>query len=101
MLLRFRFTILVILRDPFIKCLLSLTELLLSLCKGDINATTTASACNDYLFSNGGKDIVFLFDGYDEFPQDLRQNSLIADSLNREVLPFCGKIVSSRPHASV
>ncbi|XP_065892676.1 protein NLRC3-like isoform X2 [Dysidea avara] len=97
----FKFVILVILRDPFIKRLSSIEELLLSLCKGDLNAKTTASACSDYLFHNDGKDLVFLLDGYDEFPQNLRQKSLIADILNREVLPFCGIIVSSRPHASV
>ena len=34
-------------------------------------------------------------------PEKLRDSSLIADILNRQVLPNCGLIVSSRPHASV
>ena len=68
---RFKFTVLIILRDPFIKQLSSIEELLLSLCKGDVNAKTTASACSDYLFCNDGRDLVFILDGYDEFPQDL------------------------------
>ena len=38
---------------------------------------------------------------YDEYPERLREKSLIADILEREVLPCCGLIVSSRPHASV
>ena len=42
-----------------------------------------------------------LFDGYDEYPERLRNDSLVADILKRKVLPRCGLIVSSRPHASV
>ena len=38
--------------------------------------------------------------GYDKFPEDLRKNSLIADIINCKVLPECGLILSSRPHAS-
>ena len=34
-------------------------------------------------------------------PEELRGNSLIADILNRQVLPDCGLVVSSRPHASL
>jgi len=40
-------------------------------------------------------------DGYDEFPKELRNYSLIADILKRQVLSKCSLIVSSCPHALV
>ena len=76
-------------------------DLLQSFCKGDIKKAEIASECNDYLFNNSGKDLIFLFDGYDEIPVALQESSLIASIINREVLPDCGLVVSSRPHASV
>ena len=66
----------------------------------DSRATHISTACSDYLVCNDGKDIVFLFDGFDEFPEALQKNSLIADILKRKVLPFCALVVSSRPHAT-
>ena len=44
--------------------------------------------------------MVLLLDGYDEYPKNLQESSLITDILERRVLPFCGLIVSSHPHAS-
>jgi len=98
---KFKFVLLICLRDPFIQQLSTIEELLLSFCKRHLHAKTIATTSSNHLFHQDGKDIVFLFDGYDEFPQNLQQNSLIADILNREVLPFCGIVVSSHPHASV
>ena len=46
-------------------------------------------------------DLVFLIDDYDEFPENLREAGLIVDILNRQILPLCGLVVSSCPHASV
>jgi len=40
-------------------------------------ATEIATMSSDCLFKNGGKDIVFLFDCYDE----LQKDSLVADIL--------------------
>ena len=34
------------------------------------------------------------------YPEQLRETSLIANILKRQVLPLCGLVVSSRPHAS-
>jgi len=59
------------------------------------------AACSDYLFENGGKSLLFLFDGFDEFPKQLHENSLISDIINRNILPLCGLVVSSWPHATV
>ena len=99
----FTIVLLVCLRDPNIWQVTSLFDLLKLFCKGDTkeSAAGIATACSHYILSNGGKDITFLFDGYDEFPDNLKKNSLIADILNRKTLPLCGLIMSSRPHASV
>ena len=89
------------LRDPAVQKMLLIDDLLQSFCRRDRRATETASACSDYLSVNNGEDLAFLFDGYDEFPEGLRKDSLISDILKQKVLPRCGLIVSSRPHASV
>ena len=68
--------------------------------KGHRNAAEIVTACSQYLSENGGKSLVLLLDGYDEYPRNLQENSLITDILHRQVLPLCGLVVSSRPHAS-
>ena len=98
---KFKLVLLLCLRDPAVQQMSLIDDLLQSFCKRDRRATETASACSDYLSENDGEDLALLFDGYDEYPERLRKDSLIADILERKVLPRCGLIVSSRPHASV
>ena len=99
---KFKLVLLLCLRDPAIQQEMPLFNDLLKLfCKGDQEADEIASACSKYFFNNDGEDLALMFDGYDEYPERLREDSLIADILNREVLPHCGLIISSRPHASV
>ena len=98
---KFKLVLLVCLRDPAVQKMSFVDDLLQLFCKRDRRATEIASTCSDYLSANNGEDLALLFDGYDEYPERLRKDSLIADILEREVLPNCGLIVSSRPHASV
>ena len=97
---KYELVLLVFLRDPSLRKVSSINDLLRLFCKGDENATPILSACTQYLLENGGKTLTLLLDGYDEYPRDLQEASLIADILKRRVLPFCGLVVSSRPHAS-
>ena len=97
---KFEFVLLVSLRDPSLQQIKCVDDLLQLFCKGDKNATEIVSACSEYLFANGGKSLTLLLDGYDEYPEDLRECSLVASILQRQVLPLCGLVVSSRPHAS-
>ena len=60
-------------------------DLLKLFCKGDGKAVEISAALSKYFLSNGGKDVVFLFDGYDEFPDDLQKDSLVTDVLKRQV----------------
>ena len=67
---------------------------------GERNATEIVNTCAQYLSDNGGRSLTLLLDGYDEYPEHLRESSLVANILKRKVLPHCGLAVSSRPHAS-
>ena len=96
----FELVLLVCLRDTSLQQIKSVGNLLQLFCKGDENATQIVSACAQYLFANGGKTLTLLLDGYDEYPEHLQKSSLIADIIKRRVLPLCGLVVSSRPHAS-
>ena len=96
----YELVLLVFLRDPSLRQVSSINGLLQLFCKGDENATQIVSACAQYLLDSSGKTLTLLLDGYDEYPRDLQEASLIADILKRRVLPFCGLVVSSRPHAS-
>ena len=98
----FKLALLVRLRDPTIQKASSIRQLLQLFCsREDTRAAQIATACSDYLVQNDGRDLAFLFDGFDEYPEALHKNSLIADILKRKVLPHCALVVSSRPHATV
>ena len=97
----FKLLLLVSLRNPTVQQVVSVSDLLQHFCMGNRRAVEIAAACHDHLSDNGGKDLVFLFDGFDEYPEELRENSLIVDILKRKVLPYCALVVSSRPHATV
>ena len=98
---KFKLVLLVCLRDPAVQQMSFIDDLLQLFCKRDKDATEAVSVCMKYFVNNNGEDLALLFDGYDEYPERLRKDSLIADILKRKVLPCCGLIVSSRPHASV
>ena len=97
---KYELVLLVYLRDPTVQKMSSLKELFQYFCKHSME-DDEVSMCIKHISTNQGKTVTFLIDGYDEFPEELRGNSLIADILNRQVLPDCGLVVSSRPHASV
>ena len=98
---KFKLLLLVQLRNPAVQQAKLIDDLLGLFCKGDGKAVEISSACSQYFFSNGGRDLALLFDGFDEFPEHLQKDSLVADILKCQVLPHCGLVVSSRPHASV
>ncbi|XP_065906263.1 protein NLRC3-like isoform X2 [Dysidea avara] len=92
----FKLVLLVYLRDPFVQKLSSLIDLFMYFCGKN---QKVAEGCNQYYFKNS-QDLLILLDGYDEFPNDLRENSVIADIINHKELSNCSLIVSSRPQAS-
>jgi len=56
----FALLLLVSLRDPIVQQATSISDLLLSFCKGDRRATETAARCSDYLFEIDGKISFFI-----------------------------------------
>ena len=97
---KYELVLLIYLRDPTVQKMSSLKELFQYFCKHHMEGDEVAM-CIKQISSNQGKTLTLLIDGYDELPEELRDNSFIADILNRQVLPDCGLVVSSRPHASV
>ena len=97
---KFELVLLICFRDPSLQQIKSVSNLLQLFYKGEDNATKVVSACSEYLSKSGGKNLTLLLDGYDEYPEHLQKSSLIADIIKRQVLPHCGLVVSSRPHAS-
>ena len=91
----------VCLRDPTVQQVVSVSDLLQHFCEGNRQAIEIAAACHDYLSGNGGNDLVFLFDGFDELSVEIQKNSLISKILSRKLLPGCGIVISSHPHATV
>ena len=95
-----KLVLLLCLRDPMVQQAKSVDDLLHLYCKGDKRASEIVSPSCDQLLDNGGKDLTLLLDGFDELPECLQNSSLIADIIKRRVLPQCGLVLSSRPHAS-
>ena len=100
MLQKYELVLLVYLRDPTVQKMSSLKQLFQYFCKHNMEDDEVVMSIK-HISSNQGKTLTLLLDGYDELPEEVRGNSLIADILNRQVLPDCGLVVSSRPHASV
>ena len=48
-----------------------------------------------------GQDVLFIFDGWDELPQNAAGRSIITDILNSTKLHRCSVIITSRPIASM
>ena len=97
---KFKLVLLVCLRDPSLEQIKSVDDLLQLFCMGEKNATEIVRVCAQHLFANGGRSLTLLLDGYDEYPEHLQKRSLVANILKRRLLPHCGLVVSSRPHAS-
>ena len=91
---------LIFLRDPLVQEIKSLKDLVKYYYRFDESSETIASSCADYLVQSNGDRVTFIFDGYDEYPENLRQNGFISDILQRKRLPCCCVVVTSRPHAS-
>ena len=98
---KFKLVLLLCLRNPAVQQMSLINDLFQPFCKRDKGGTEIVNACSKYFLNNDGKDLTLLFDGYDEYPEKLQKVSLIADILKRDMLPCCGLLVSSRPHASV
>ena len=74
------------LRSPAVQDVSLVADIFQLVCKGDSKAAEIAVSSSDYFFKNQGEGLVFLFDSYDEFPEYLQKDSLIASILKHQVL---------------
>ena len=91
---------LIFLRDPQVQNISSIKDLVKYYYQFDESSEGVASSCAEYLLHSDGENVTFVFDGYDEYPETLRQKGFISDILQHKTLPGCRLVVTSRPHAS-
>ena len=98
----YKLVIRVVLRGLPSDTTLSVEDLVRS-CTSDVGASLDeedVSTLSQYITANKGKDTLFIMDGYDEFPEELQEKSLVADIINCKTLPQSSFIITSRPQAS-
>ena len=88
--------LLVLLRECHQTQLKSIENLLQFVFKNDM----MIPCLTNHILQTKGSDTVVVFDGYDELPEQIKKNSIIADIINRRILTKCCLVVTSRPTAS-
>ena len=89
----------VYLRDPIVHKIATFTDFAKHITSTNHQNKMIEDFTN-YLFNTSGKDIMFVFDGYDELPESLRQESFIANIIHRKMFPNSNMVITSRPSAS-
>ena len=92
--------ILLFIRDPDLHCVNSLNELVHYL-NNDYLSDSEVEVAVDELRKSKGSGIVFVFDGYDECPCDGKLKGFIDKLVERDSLPMCMIVITSRPTASL
>ena len=91
---------LICLKDPLVQQIRSLKDLVKYYYQFDESSENVASSCAEYLLHSDGKNVTFIFDGLDEYPENLRQNDFISDIVWCERMSKRGLVLTSRPHVS-
>ena len=88
---------LIYLRDPKVRMLNSFESFI-----NYISYSQVSKVIAQYICKKSGKDICLVFDGYDEYPEELRKSSFLSNLINHEVLELqlCNIVITSRPSAS-
>ena len=92
-----RLVFLIYLRDPKVQTISTFESFI-----NYISYSQISKSIEQYVSSVSGKGVTLLFDGYDEFPEGLRDNSYLSNVISHEVfeLQSCNIIITSRPSAS-
>ena len=91
------FVLMIFLRDPNIKKIKCLKDLVHYFYGFDENANELSTVCASYLFQLMGSKVTIIFDGLDEISIDVLDNTYIKLLLDRIALPYCRIVVTSRP----
>ena len=65
-----------------------------------VGSSEISASLTKYLLRTEGKDLVIVFDGYDEISEEDRKNSIIARIIYRRIFGKCCLVITSRPTAS-
>ena len=86
------------LRDPKVQEFSSVSDLVKHFCNWD-NEDNIIS-CTKYIEKTEGKDIVLIFDGFDELPLELQKDGFFAEVIQHKFKKLCCSsiIITSRPH---
>ena len=87
--------ILLRLREPYVQSIILLDVRGLFNQKADIQHTVAEEVC-----ACEGKNVLFVLDGFDELPSNLRKESFLVDLIQGKHLPECTVLVTSRPSAT-
>ena len=89
------------LRDPNVKKIKDLKDLVHYFYGFSENAIDISTKCSNYIFQLGGSNVTIILDGLDEIPNDVINDTYLRLLLHRKALPSCRIIVTSRPAVSV
>ena len=84
-------------RDPKVKNITDVPSLVKFFCQSD----TLTSKITEWLVETNGKYLAVVLDGYDEISTESRSHCIIDRIVNRQILPECAVIITSRPTASL
>ena len=85
------------LRDPKVKTITDVHSLVKIFCQSD----TLTCKITDWLITTSGEYLAIVLDGYDEMSAENKSHCIIDSIINREILPKCAGIITSRPAASL
>ena len=91
---------LLVIRDPNLHCVSSVTELVHCL-NYDYLSDRKVEVAVDELIESKGSGIVLVIDGYDECPSDGKLKGFIDELVKGKRLPMCMVVITSRPTASL
>ena len=57
----------------------------------------TVQEVADSITAHQGQEVLFIFDGFDELSEEIRENSLVCDIINGRILPQSSFVVTTRP----
>ena len=90
---------LLFLRDPAVHKIQDLKDFIHYFYKFNPSYLDLSKQCEEILKTRDNSDITILMDGYDEF-NNKDNNSLIKNIIERDILPQCRIVITSRPIAS-
>ena len=91
---------LLVIRDPNLHCVSSVTELVHYL-NYDYLSDSEVKVAVDELRKSKGSGIVLVIDGYDECPSDSKLKGFVDELVEGKRLPMCMVVITSRPTASL